>query len=399
MTTHFADRINHMKSSEIRELLKLTEDPEIISFAGGVPAPELFPVKEMVMVTEKVLKEAGEQALQYATTEGYNPLREKIAGRMNKKFKTQFTYENILITNGSQQGLDFTGKIFLNEGDVVLCEAPTYLAAINAFKAYMPTFIEVHSDHEGMIIEELERYLQTTERVKLIYIVPDFQNPSGTSWSLKRRHEFMEVIKKYEVVVIEDSPYSEIRFEGELLPFMKSIDEKGQVICLGTFSKTFCPGLRIGWVAAETNILEKYILVKQSADLHTSILNQRSISRYMDLYDFDANVEKIKEVYKKRRNIMIKAMEESFPKEIYFTRPAGGLFLWVELPENIDAKQVFNKSIVNKVAFVPGESFFPNSCRKNTMRLNYSSMSEERIVEGIKRLGAVLEELCDNEKR
>jgi len=392
MAITFANRIYGMKSSEIRELLKLTENPEIISFAGGAPAPELFPVQEMIQVTEKVLRESGEQALQYGTTEGFNPLREKIAERMNRKFKTNFAYDNILITSGSQQGLDFTGKIFLNEGDVVLCESPTYLAAINAFQAYMPRFIEVPTDSSGMIIGELEKLLETTDNIKFIYIVPDFQNPSGNSWSIERRQQFMNVVKDYDVAVIEDNPYSEIRFEGEMPPSMKSMDEKGQVICLGTFSKTFCPGLRIGWVAAETNLLEKYILVKQSADLHTSSLSQRSIAQYMDSYDFDANIDKIKAVYKKRRDIMLKTIEEEFPKGISFTRPAGGLFLWVVLPEHIDAKEVAAKSIVYNVAFVPGESFFPNYKKKNTLRLNYSNMPEDRIVEGIKRLAIVLKD-------
>ncbi|MDF2614321.1 MAG: aminotransferase [Clostridia bacterium] len=393
MSVKFASRVQQMESSEIRELLKLTENPEVISFAGGVPAPELFPINELIQVTKEVLEESGEQALQYGTTEGFNPLREKIAKRMNKKFKTNFGIENILITNGSQQGLDFTGKIFLDQGDVVLCESPTYLAAINAFKAYEPRFVEVQSDDEGMRIDELESLLKTTQNVKFIYIVPDFQNPSGTSWSPERRKQFMQVVKEYDVVVVEDSPYSEIRFEGATPPSMKSMDEKGQVICLGTFSKTFCPGLRIGWVAAETNILEKYILVKQSADLHTSTLNQRNISRYMDSYDFDANIDKIKEVYKKRRDIMLEAIEEEFPKEVRFTRPMGGLFLWVELPEHMDARDVFTKCIKNKVAFVPGESFFPNNRKKNTLRLNYSNMPEDRIVEGIKRIALVLRDL------
>jgi DNA-binding transcriptional MocR family regulator len=394
MPMTFAKRMQDMKASEIREILKVTEDPEIISFAGGIPAPELFPVKEIVKVTEIVLEEAGEQALQYGTTEGYTPLREKIAKRMNERFKTDFSFENILITNGSQQGLDFSGKIFIDEGDVILCESPTYLAAINAFKAYQPQFIEIQTDEEGMVIAHLKKILESTEKVKFIYIVPDFQNPSGASWSPQRREQFMTVVKNYEVMVIEDNPYSEIRFEGERPYSVKALDEKGQVVCLGTFSKTFCPGLRIGWVAAEKSILEKYILVKQSADLHSSTLNQRTISKYIDLYDFDANIDKIKAVYKKRRDVMVNTMEQTFPKQIRFTRPSGGLFLWVELPESVDAKEVLVKSLEYKVAFVPGEAFFPNQGRKNTFRLNYSNMSEERIIEGIKRLAVVLESYC-----
>lgn len=390
MAVQFARRMDYMRASEIRELLKITEDEKVISFAGGAPAPELFPIEELSHITDQVLKEAGKQALQYGPTEGYQPLREKIASRMNLKFKTNFSAENILITSGSQQGLDFSGKIFLNEDDVVLCEKPMYLAAINAFRAYLPRFVEVPTDENGMIIEELEHLLQTTDRVKLIYIVPDFQNPTGISWSWERKEQFMKVINQYDIPVVEDNPYSELIFEGELLPSVKSLDLKGQVIYLGTFSKTFCPGLRIGWVAAETNILDKYILVKQSADLHTSTLSQRKIAKYMDIYDFDANIEKIKTTYKKRRDVMIQTMEQDFPSEIKFTHPRGGLFIWVKLPDSINSRDVLAKSLTEKVAFVPGGAFYPNERVENTMRLNFSNMPEEKIIEGIKRLAGIL---------
>jgi 2-aminoadipate transaminase len=390
MSIQFAKRMEYMRASEIRELLKLTENPEVISFAGGTPSPDLFPVQEIAQITCDVLAQSGKQALQYGTTEGFTPLREIIAKRMNRKFKTNFGFQNILITCGSQQGLDFSGKIFLNEGDVLLCEKPMYLAAINAFRAYMPRFVEVPTDDEGMIIEELERLLQLTNNVKLIYIVPDFQNPTGISWSGKRRQKFMQVINQYDIPVLEDNPYGELVFEGEIEPSVKSMDQKGQVICLGTFSKTFCPGMRVGWVAAETNILDKFILVKQSADLHTSTLNQREIAKYIDTYDFDANIEKIKATYKKRRDIMIRTMEKEFPAGIKFTRPKGGLFTWVELPGHINAREVLVKSLENQVAFVPGGAFYPNGGMENTMRLNFSNMPEDRIILGIKRLAEVL---------
>jgi 2-aminoadipate transaminase len=390
MSVQFAKRMEYMRASEIRELLKLTENPEVISFAGGTPSPDLFPVQEIAQVTCDVLAQSGKQALQYGTTEGFTPLREIIAKRMNRKFKTNFGFQNILITSGSQQGLDFSGKIFLNEGDVLLCEKPMYLAAINAFRAYMPKFVEVPTDDEGMIIKELERLLQLTDNVKLIYIVPDFQNPTGISWSSKRRQEFMQVIHQYDIPVLEDNPYGELVFEGEIEPSVKSMDKKGQVICLGTFSKTFCPGMRVGWVAAETNILDKFILVKQSADLHTSTLNQREIAKYIDTYDFDANIEKIKATYKKRRDIMIRTMEKEFPAGIKFTRPRGGLFTWVELPGHINARAVLEKSLENQVAFVPGGAFYPNGGMENTLRLNFSNMPEDRIILGIKRLAEVL---------
>lgn len=390
MSVQFARRMEYMRASEIRELLKLTENPEIISFAGGTPCPDLFPVQEISEVTCKVLEECGKQALQYSTTEGFPPLRQKIAERLNSKFQTNFTLDNILITSGSQQGIDLAGKIFLNENDVVLCEKPMYLAAINAFKAYMPKFIEVPTDENGIIPEELEQILRVTKNVKLMYIVPDFQNPTGISWSLQRRRQFMDVVNQYDIAVLEDNPYGELIYEGEILPSVQSMDKKGQVICLGTFSKTLCPGLRIGWVGAESNILDKFVLVKQSADLHSSSLSQRKIAKYLETYDFDANIAKIRSSYKKRRDIMIQSMEREFPSTIKFTRPKGGLFTWVELPEGINARDVLVKSLEHRVAFVPGGAFYPNRSMENTMRLNFSTMPEERIVEGIKRLAQVL---------
>jgi 2-aminoadipate transaminase len=393
MSKIYANRMDYMKASEIREMLKTSENPEIISFAGGSPAPELFPIEELSQISEQVIRENGRQALQYGTTEGFQPLREQVAARMNDKLKTNFVAENILITNGSQQGLDFSGKVFINEGDVILCESPTYLAALNAFRAYMPRFVEVPTDKGGMIMDELEQILSTEENIKLIYIIPDFQNPSGTSWSYDRKKEFMKIVKAYDVIVIEDSPYHELRFDGEKSPSVKSLDDKGQVVCLGTFSKILCPGLRIGWIAASTEIIERYILIKQSSDLHTASFNQRIISRYMELYDLDENVNRIKSVYKRRRDIMIKGIETEFPEGIKFTRPEGGLFLWVELKDSMNARKVLIKSLENMVVFVPGGAFFPNSCKENTFRLNYSNMPEERIIEGIKILGKVLREI------
>lgn len=391
MSFNFAKRMNNLEASEIREILKITERPEVISFAGGLPAPELFPVEEMKVVTLKVLEEDGRQALQYTTTEGFLPLREKIAERMNNKFETKVAPDNILIISGSQQGLDFSGRLFLDEDDVVLCESPTYLGAINAFKAYMPKFIEVPTDQNGMVIAELERILDTTPNVKLAYVIPDFQNPTGRTWSLERRKEFMEVINKYEIPVIEDNPYGELRFEGETLPALKSLDEKGLVVYLGTFSKTFCPGLRIGWIAADKRLLEKYILLKQGVDLQSSTIAQREIAKFLELYNLDEHVEKIKKVYRKRRDLIIATMQENFPDTIKFTYPEGGLFTWVELPPDVDARQVLRNSLEHNVAFVPGGSFFPNGGKENTFRINYSNMPEEKIVEGIRRLAKVLQ--------
>lgn len=391
MTFQLADRMARLKASEIREILKITENPEIISFAGGLPAPELFPVEQMKVVSTKILEESGMQALQYATTEGFPPLREKIAQRMNALFKTGVSADNILITTGSQQGLDMTGKIFINKGDIILCESPTYLGAISAFKAYEPEFLEIDTDDDGMVLEGLEIALKTIPRIKFIYTIPDFQNPTGKTWSIERRKRFMEIVSNYNIAVIEDNPYGELRFEGDIPPSLKSMDQKGQVIYLGTFSKTFCPGMRIAWIAADKDILSKYILTKQGTDLHTSSISQREISRFIELYDFDAHVDRIKQVYRRRRDKIVSCMKEMLPPGVRFTNPAGGLFTWVELPEHINAREVLLKCLEEKVAFVPGDAFYANRGKMNTFRMNFSNMPEDRIEEGMARLARVLE--------
>ncbi|SEJ46532.1 2-aminoadipate transaminase [Propionispira arboris] len=400
MTVTFARRMDGLKASEIREILKLTQQKDMISFAGGLPAPESFPVEAMQKVAQKVLEQQGSQALQYSTTEGYEPLREKIAERMNRKFATSVQANNVLITCGSQQALDFSGKLFLNEGDIVLCESPTYLAAISALKAYQPRFIAIPTDAQGMVLAELEKTLASQKNVKLIYVIPDFQNPTGNSWPLERRRGFMEIINRYHIPVIEDNPYGELRFENKIIPALKSMDTNGLVIFTSTFSKTFCPGLRIGWIAAEEKFIEKYVLIKQGADLCTSIRGQMEIATYMDDYDFEENVEKLIQLYRVRRDVMIEMLEKKLPQNVTFTHPQGGLFLWVQLPEDIDASELLQDCLKKKVAFIPGESFFPNGGGKNTFRLNYSNMAELNIREGIKRLvQAILEYQTDSKKR
>jgi len=387
----FSDRVQQVKASEIREILKLTQMPDIISFAGGLPAPELFPIEALKNVASVVLNEMGKEALQYSTTEGYDPLRSKIAARMIRA-GVKATKDDILITSGSQQGLDFSGKIFINPGDYVLCESPSYLGAINAFKAYQSAFKEVKTDHEGMDLADLETVIQDTPNAKFIYVIPDFQNPSGRTWSLERRKGIVEIANRYNLVIIEDNPYGELRFEGETIASIKSFDTEGRVIYLGTFSKTFSPGIRIGFVLAAPTLLNKYILVKQGADLQSSTLSQRELNQYLEMYDFDAHISKIREVYKKRRDLMMETIREAFPASAKCEVPQGGLFAWVELPKHIDTKALLIKAVENKVAFVPGGSFFPNGGQENYMRLNFSNMPEEKIVEGIQRLGKIIKE-------
>lgn len=390
MAVKYAKRMDLFKKSELGEILKLIEKPDIISFAGGLPASELFPVEEMKKISVKVLDECGEEALQYSASQGYLPLRTHIASRMNSKSKTNVEAQDILITSGSQQALDYAGNIFLDEGDIVLCESPSYLGALNAFKNYQPKIIEVPTDEDGMIPEELEKILSKNDRVKFIYVIPDFQNPTGITWSLERRTKFIEVINKYEIPVIEDNPYGELRYEGETLPALKSLDTKGLVIYLGTFSKIFCPGYRLGWACASEEILKKFIICKENSDLQTSTISQREVSKYLDDYDIDEHVEKIKSTYKKRRDLMLKCMKEEFPECVSFTYPKGGLFTWVKLPDELNAQELMEVCVENKVAYVPGGFFFPQGNKENYFRLNYSSCREDKIVEGIKRLGKVL---------
>ncbi len=401
VTMRFAGRMAGLRTSEIREILKLTQRPEVISFAGGLPAAELFPAHEMAEVSAEVLNSAGASALQYSTTEGDPELRRAIAERMRLQLGVPVAMEQVLITSGSQQGLDLSGRLFLDDGDVVLCESPTYLGAINAFNAYRPRFVEVDTDDDGMVLVDLERKLTEHPRARMVYVIPDFQNPTGRSWSQERRQAFIELMARYDIPVIEDNPYSELCFEGEPGRPIKALDRRGQVVYLGTFSKIFCPGLRIGWLVAERSLYDRYVMVKQGVDLHTSTLGQRQIAAYIARFGLEANIERIRAVYRRRRDAMLATMDAEMPEGVRWTRPRGGLFLWVEVPECLDARELLAASLEEDVAFVPGGSFFPNGGHHNTMRLNFSAMPEARIVEGVRRLarviGRALEAAADRE--
>lgn len=391
MSLKYANRMDNIRASEIRELLKLTQKPGIISFGGGFPAPELFPVEEMVSITKKVLDNMGTKALQYGPTEGFQPLREAIAKRM-EKVHVNISPNDILITSGSQQGLDFAAKIFINPGDKIVLEKPSYLGAINAFKAYEPEFVEIEMDDQGMIMEDLEAALENNDNIRFIYVIPDFQNPSGKTWSIERRKKLIELANKYNVAILEDNPYGELRFEGEINPAVKHFDTEGRVIFLGTFSKIFCPGLRLGWVVADKEVLNKFILVKQGADLQSSTISQMEVATFLNDYNIDEHIEKIKTVYKHRRDLMVKVMQEEFPEGVTYTIPEGGLFTWVVLPEYMNARELAVKALEQNVAFVPGGSFFANGGNENTFRLNYSNMDDENIVIGMKRLAQVIKD-------
>ncbi|MHA2306270.1 MAG: aminotransferase-like domain-containing protein [Candidatus Hodarchaeales archaeon] len=392
MEINFADRIRHLKGSEIREILKFIGKPGIISFAGGLPAPELFPIEEIKEATTAILESDGSESLQYTPSEGFLPLREKISQIMTNYGLKKITPDNILMVNGSQQGLDFSGKLFLNPDDVVICESPTYLGAINAFKVYQCKFIECPSDDEGMNIEALKKILSKTQNVKLLYVTPDFQNPSGKTWSITRRKKLVDVVNHYNIPVIEDNPYRELRYEGDQIPPIKSFDTKGNIIFLGTFSKTICPGLRIAWVCAHEKVLNKYILAKESADLQCNPLSQRQVNYFLEKYDFESHIAKIIKVYKRRRDLMLENMEHKFPSNISYRKSKGGLFIWVELPEHLNTRDLLELAFRENIAFVPGGSFFPNGEHENYFRLCFSNMTESLITEGMNNLAHIVKE-------
>ena len=396
----YAHRTQKMGSSVIRELLKLTEQPDIISFAGGLPAPEVFPVKEFGEACNTVLKNCGPQALQYSTTEGYKPLREMIA-RHTARYSVEVSADNIMITSGSQQALDFIGRLFLNRGDYIVVESPTYLGALQAWNAYGAQYIPVRSDENGMIVDELEAALRVGP--KFIYVLPNFQNPSGSTLSLERRKKLIEIADKYGVPIVEDDPYGQLRYEGEHIPSVVALDSEfrgpngghysGNVIYLSTFSKLLAPGLRLAWVIAPVEVTRKLVMTKQAADLHTSSFNQYVAYEVAKGGFLDEHVKVIRSTYKERRDVMIEMMEEMFPQGVTWRKPHGGMFLWGVLPEDMDAADVLKRAIEKRVAFVPGQAFHPNGGGKNTMRLNFSFSAPDMIREGITRMGTTLKEL------
>ncbi len=381
----FATRMQHCKASEIRELLKLAEQPDMLSFAGGMPAPELFPIHALSRILSEVVEKEGRQILQYSATEGYAKLRRQIAQRVNKLSNTTLIDKNILITNGSQQGLDMAGKCFLDQNSVILCESPTYLAAINAFRSYEPRFIAVDTDKYGMIPESLEKAISQHSDIRMIYVIPDFQNPTGNTWSAERRKAFMEIVDRTQIPIVEDNPYGELRFEGISPPSLLSLDQNGQVISLGTFSKILCPGFRVGWIAADKKLINQFILLKQSADLHTSTTMQAAISHFLDEEDLEAHIMNIRTVYKMRKDVLYKGLTEKLPPSVHVSNPQGGLFLWLTLPEHVNARILLERCLEAKVAFVPGGAFFPNGGNENTLRMNFSYLSETDIAIGVER--------------
>ena len=398
LDNYFSDMSKRAKKSAIRELLKLTKEPGIISFAGGLPAPETFPVEELREVTEEVLKNEAAFALQYGTTEGDDLLREQLVKRY-REMGLDITKENLVITTASQQSLDFLGRVFINKGDKVIVEFPSYLGALQAFNAFGASPIGSPSDEHGMDPKLLEAKLAELaakgEQVKFMYIIPDFQNPSGVTMPEFRRKEIIEIAHKYHVLIVEDSPYRELRFEGEAQPTIYQLDKEGTTITLGTFSKIFVPGFRIGWVIADPKIIDKFVTTKQSVDLCTPPFVQRIAGRYMEKGLFSTKLGDIIRLYKHKKDLMMECFEKYLPEGVKWTNPEGGLFLFVYLPEHMDAEKLFKIAIANKVAFVLGTVFYCDGSGKNTLRINFSYCSDEQIVEGVKRLGQAIREYKD----
>ncbi len=390
-----SDNARGMKRSAIRELLKLATDPEIISFAGGLPAPESFPVDELKEVMVEVMENEPQVALQYGATEGDKLLREMIVQNYRRE-GFDIDIDNVLVTTASQQGLDLLAKIFINRGDKVIVGKPSYLGGLSAFNSYGAQFVGVEHDEFGMRYDKLKEALEDLrakgEKAKFIYTIPDFQNPAGVTMPEDRRIKILELAYEHDILIIEDSPYHELRFEGEHLKTFYALDNKGQVINLGTFSKIFCPGFRIGWVIADKTILDKFVVAKQAVDLCTPPFTQRIAARFIEKGYLGPRIEKIINLYREKRDIMLAEFDKHMPEGVTWTRPEGGLFLFMTLPEGMDATKLFMRALEQKVAFVVGSHFFCDGSGANTLRINFSYMSNEKNIEGVKRLATAIRE-------
>lgn len=392
MNYHYSTKVPMSDTDAVGDLLRVAANPEIISFAGGLPAPELFPVKKIQAAANQVFQEKGMTALQYGSSKGIPELRKIVAERLKQDGIT-VDEEQIMISTGSQQVLDLTSKMFINEGDTVIVEQPTYLCALDVFKSYGANLVSVEMDEDGMKLDMLEEALQANPNTKLIYTIPTFQNPTGRTLSLERRKKLAQLAVEYDVLVLEDNPYGAVRFEGEALPAVRSFDETGHVIYTSTFSKILAPGLRLGWVVAPLELINKYTIMKQSVDLHSDQLAQYIVATFFKNNDIDEHIAKITALYKERKDLMMAAIKKYFPKTVSYSQPEGGMFIWMEVPGITDTQELFDRCIQNNVAFVPGEPFYCDGVVPGTFRLNYSNMPEEQIELGMKRLAQAIDEV------
>jgi len=396
VNSKFSEISKGLKGSAVRELLKYAEKPDVISFGGGMPNPLSFPIKDVEDIVHYILENYGAKALQYGSTEGVEELRELISTRLNSKYNFNARKENIIMLNGSQSGLYMVSKVFLNRKDYVISEAPTYVGAIAAFNAQDPSWLAIDLENDGMDLNMLEKKIKFAlnegKTPKFIYVIPTFQNPAGLTWSLSKRKELLEIASKYDLIVFEDDPYSEIRFSGEPVSPIKSLDKENRVIYMGTFSKVLSPGIRLGYIFANDEILRKISLLKQGVDLCTNVFSQYLAMEYLKRGVIDQQVPKIVDLYRKKRDLMLESLEKYMPDGTEWTRPEGGMFLWVTLDKKIDTEILLKKALEKKVAYVIGSAFYPDGRGKNSMRLNFTYSKDNDIIEGIKRLGSVIRE-------
>lgn len=397
MEYKFSDSFENLKPSAIREIFKSLTDPSIISFAAGNPAPESFPVNELADLAADIFKTSPITALQYSITEGYPPLREEIARRQKERFGIGRDFDTTIVTSGGQQGLELCCRVLCNKGDVVLCENPSFIGALNAFRACGAETVGVPMDDDGINVEALEYMISKTENIKLMYLIPTFQNPRGSCTSSEKRKKIYEIAKKNGIIILEDNPYGELRFAGEEIPTIKSFDEDGIVVYSSSFSKILSAGMRLGFIVAPTDIVQKMVVAKQCEDVHSNIFFQMLCHKYVTECDLDSHIEKIRGIYRHKCNLMLDALDKYMPKEIKFTRPEGGLFIWCTLPNGLDSGAFAKYAVSRKVAVVPGSAF---NCDLNapsdSFRLNYSTPSDEQIVEGVKILGEIAREYISN---
>ena len=391
----FSDKVSSLQPSVIREILKFTSDPEVISLAAGNPAPEAFPVKEIAGITAKLLADNPINALQYSVTEGYTPLRNRLKERMKKAACFDENSDELIITSGAQQANELACKVLLNEGDTLFCEAPSFIGSLNAFKSYNVNLVGVPMEEDGMKLDALEEALKTANKPKLIYIIPNFQNPMGLCTSLEKRKAIYELAKKYGVMILEDNPYGDIRFAGENIPSIKTMDKDGIVIYSRTFSKTLAPGLRVGYVSAPKPVIQKMVVCKQVSDVHTNIMAQMICDEYLKNYDMDAHLEEIRAVYRHKCGLMLDEIDKNFSKKITVTKPEGGLFIWATLPEGSDMMGFCNTAVQKyKVAVVPGTAFLIHETDKtSSFRLNFSTPTDEQLIKGCEILGKLSKEM------
>lgn len=391
----FSDKVSSLQPSVIREILKFTSDPEVISLAAGNPAPEAFPVKEIAGITAGLLAENPINALQYSVTEGYTPLRDRLKERMKKAGCFDENSDELIITSGAQQANELACKVLLNEGDTLFCEAPSFIGSLNAFKSYNVNLVGVPMEEDGMKLDALEEALKTANKPKLIYIIPNFQNPTGLCTSLEKRKAIYELAKKYGVMILEDNPYGDIRFAGENIPSIKTMDKDSIVIYSRTFSKTLAPGLRVGYVSAPKPVIQKMVVCKQVSDVHTNIMAQMICDEYLKNYDMDAHLEEIRAVYRHKCGLMLDEIDKNFSRKITVTKPEGGLFIWATLPEGSDMMGFCNTAVQKyKVAVVPGTAFLIHETdRTSSFRLNFSTPTDEQLIKGCEILGKLSKEM------